>query len=311
MRTHLPSFRRSPSSGSRCEPFRARPLRPALPLACLVAVVFAAAAPPAIATSTRLVGTSFAEAKETGKARIVVTYFGPAPAGDGSPPRGYETEMMNFFVHQVETEEEIDVEIEWRPTSTFREILDTVAAGEGGVFGINQISATEERRKRLAFSPPYMKAVAALVTGEEVPAFDTREKMAEVLRGRRAVTIPETTFAAFVEELRRGPLPDLEVDYVETAVGIPNAIRDDPDGTFAYMDYALYVQALKNGFSLRRHALFDRETAPLAVAMPLGSDWAPLLDRFFAPGSGFQSQLAWELLVRRYLGSEVLGILRP
>ena len=88
----------------------------------------------------------------------------------------------------------------------------------------------------------------------------TEEQLFEGLRGRRAITIPGTTFAGYLEEWRSGPLPDLEVDFVEAAVAMPAAIRDDPTGTFAYVDYAQYVGSLKAGFPLRRHPVADRVT---------------------------------------------------
>lgn len=259
-------------------------------------------------------GTSFEEARATGKARLVIAYFGPAspgPLGDGGVPRGLEPEMMNFFVHHVADEYGIEVEVEWRPFPTFRDILDEVAAARGAVFGINQISATAERAKRLTFSPPYLKSVAVLVTGADQPEATTHEELVEALRGRTAVTIPLTTFAGFVEEWKSGPLPDLEIEWVESAANVPTAVRDDPEGVFGYVDYALYVFSLKGGIPLRRHAIADRDTEPLAVAMPKGSDWAPVIERFLDAETGFPSEMAWELLVRRYIGPELVGNLRP
>src|SRR5438045_8732263 len=69
---------------------------------------------------------------------------------------------------------------------SFKGMYDKVKASSGGVFGLGNVTITEERKREVKFSPPFISNVASLVTQTSVPALSKMEDMATTFAGLTA-----------------------------------------------------------------------------------------------------------------------------
>jgi hypothetical protein len=83
----------------------------------------------------------------------------------------------------------------------------------------------------------------------------------------------------------------------------------DPNG-FAYLDLAFYIEAVQIKKNVKRHAVGDKAAEQFGIIMPLGSDWAPLMDEFFKANGGYTNSKEYKTMLRKHLGESGVKLLQ-
>ena len=78
-------------------------------------------------------------------------------------------------------------------------------------------------------------------------------------------------------------------------------ITTDPNG-FAYLDLAFYLESVQNRKPLKRHPVGDIAADQFGFAMPMNSDWYPLLDEFFKANGGYTNSAQYKGILKKHLG---------
>lgn len=251
----------------------------------------------------------WAAASAAGAATVRVLYVpaeGFAWQEDGSLS-GVTVEIMHAFRRWVRDNHDVDLRLDFVPEDDWRRFYDRVRHASGGVFGIGNVTITDERRAELAFSPPYLNNTAVLITDESVPALASMDEVADAFAGLTGLAFQGTLHEERVRTLQQQHLPDATVALASSNGEIVERVSDG--GYFAFVDAYNYWRASEAGTSLRRHAVADDDAETFGVIMPRDSDWAPIITAFFEDDGGYMQSAEYRGILLRNLGEPLTALL--
>lgn len=257
-------------------------------------------------------GDFFAESEAHGAANLRVLWVaspGWAEAGADGQPHGLTIDLMREFARWLNETHGLEVSLDFVEEQDWRRFYDRVRDGEGGLFGLGNVTITEARRRELAFSPPYVRNVAVLISHADRAEIKQPQLMSDVLAGQRAMAFAGTLHEQRLRALAEAHWPDLSLDFSNSNREILDAVAA---GThFAYVDGYNYLRARAEGAALRRHAALDDPGERFGIIMPLNNDWRFLLEAFFARDGGLMTSIWYRHLLESHLGHEVAALVVP
>lgn len=221
---------------------------------------------------------------------------------------GVTIELMRDFADFVNMEYDLNLTIHYEPIEQFRVFYDTVRDASGGVFGVANVTITEERKDELAFSPPYMTNIATLITHSDTGEIRSFNDIPDRFRGLAALAFEGTLHQDRLESIIENYLPEAEMEFAHSNNEIIERTSEE-NRYFAYVDIYNYWRASQAGAPLQRHAAGDEASEQFGVIMPLDSDWHTLMDRFFEADGGYVQSGRFKNLMETHLGSELAALL--
>jgi hypothetical protein len=254
---------------------------------------------------------TFGEAVAAGRATVSLLFV---PAGGfayrdaAGAPTGVTAELLRDFARWVAREHGLDLELRWIEEEAWSRFYGLVRDSRGGVFGVGNVTITDARRGELAFSPPYLRNIAVLVTHDDVPELPALEEIGGAFAGLTALRYEGTLHEARLVGIRERHFPSMRFRPVATN-DETIALLASGEGYFGYVDVYNFWRARQAGLPLRRHPAGDDAAETFGVIMPHGSDWAPVLDAFFAADGGYVQGARFRGLLREHLGEELASLL--
>jgi len=216
---------------------------------------------------------------------------------------GVTVEVMRDFAAWVEEEHGVAVHLNFVEEQDWRRFYDRVRSGTGGLFGLGNVTITEERREKLQFSPPYLTNVAVLITHDAVPELARLEDAATVFGDLQPLAFEGTLHEVRLRELRDGHHPGADLAFASANDEIIDRVAGG--GYYAYVDGYNFWRAVDRGAPLRRHPVGDDPAEEFGIIMPLDSDWSIPLEQFFASGEGYLETPRYQELLIEHLGPQV------
>lgn len=260
--------------------------------------------------NAQLKGDTFADAKAKKIANVTYHYietpgFSEFKDGKGS---GLCVDLMNAFAKWLKEHEGIDLKPTHsaRDAKNFASFMNAVQAGQGGVFGLGNITISEERKKTYTFSPPFITNFSLLVTHKDAPNLQSMEQISTTFAGMQAITVPKTLNEKWIADLKEKQYPGLQIKYVNSSGEMVDALMNSPK-LFANMDFTYYLMAVQRGLPLKRHPASDESTESFGIIMPKNSDWAPVMARFLT--EAYKTSPEYRKMLSDNLGPNALKLL--
>lgn len=256
-------------------------------------------------------GDTWATARNTGKANIVITYAEVPNYSEivNENPSGICFEIMEHFVEYVESTYRIDLNVQYKSVEdpkNFQAFLASVKSSTGGVFGLGDVSITEDRKKQFEFSPPYLSNIAILVTSKSVADLTALGEISSEFSGMTAVVQEGSSHDKRVTRLKN-LYGGFEIEYVNNSdMKLQKVISSSR--YFTYIDFPNYVEAVLNGLSVKRHSAGDDSGGKFGLIMPKGSDWSSVMNEFFRSGGGYTSSDKYRKSLEENLGEKILRL---
>jgi len=243
------------------------------------------------------------------KGRINVLWYDIEPflyRNDKGNMIGVEYELMEGFKGFLRQKYEIELHINWINTGSFESILPYVErSADEGLFGMSFYSITDERKKEVKFSPPYMPDLNILVTNNNLPVYENNEKLINDLPGLKAFTMKQTTMEDDILKLRRTYYPPLPVfNYTDDYEILKNISAEK--NSFGYVPVTMYVTALQRGVKVKRQRIMPVRRQGFAAIYPKSSDWDEPVNDYFQSA---ECKVLVSGLIGRYLGAEVAHVI--
>jgi ABC-type amino acid transport substrate-binding protein len=249
-------------------------------------------------------GDTWMQAKAKGEGSISLAYvetFGFVYK-DGDKLTGVCVDIMNDFVKYVNETKGIKLTSQFvGDGTTFKGMYDKVKASSGGVFGLGNITITEERKREVKFSPPFITNLAFLITQNNVANLAKMEDMPTTFGKLTAYTTKGTINEKRINEMKQKYFPAMKILLTATSQDTFEKITSDPNG-FAYLDLAFYLEAVQQRKPLKRHPVGDKASEQFGFAMPMNSDWYPVLDEFFKANGGYTNSNQYKVILKKHLG---------
>ncbi|MFY0687031.1 MAG: transporter substrate-binding domain-containing protein [Cyclobacteriaceae bacterium] len=226
-------------------------------------------------------GTTYQSAKNSKQADFVYVYDGTEGLvqGEGQNVKGLLVEVMRKFEEHVQQTDGISVTSEFRLQKDFKQFMSEIKMSEGGIFGLSNVSITEERKKNYQFSPSYMSNISVLVTNNATPSLSALNAISTDFAGKTAYAVGGSTYYTRLASIKANHFPDMKIiELASTDEVVEKVINDD--NSFTVVDLVYYM-ANRTNTSFRRHAVGDNADDMLGIIMPLKNDWASAFEKFF------------------------------
>lgn len=274
---------------------------------CLSLVLLLAATGGALA---QLQGDTYASARQKGEASVVY-YYNETPGyvsreADGSM-KGLCIDLMQAFGLWLKKYEGIELKPVYNGADArdFKRYLTNLQQAKGGVFGVGSTTITDERKKNLQFSPPFLTNLSILITHADAPTLKAKKDIAGTFSGMQALAVKGTTNEQWLMGLKKEFYPSMSLQYVASGEEALRQVGKNPK-LFTQLDFIYYLNALDGGLPVKRHAVADETSQSLGIILPLNSDWAPLMERFM---KAFVGSNEYRRIVSRNLGPNALKLL--
>ncbi|MEO9870975.1 ATP-binding protein [Ekhidna sp.] len=219
---------------------------------------------------------------------------------------GIEHDLAIAFIEFISKKYKVSIELKWLEVESFEGVLETIKNAKGGTFGASSISITEERKKFLNFTEPFMADVAVLVSNNYLPTALTEDELRRILTGNTGISIANTTLDQSLRKLQKQLGIEFEIEYETNSGKIIDRITKQTR-SFGYVDIANFLDAIGQNIDVKRQFFYPVKLEGLAMIYPKGSDWQkPVEDYFNSP----QFELDKFRVISKYLGSnasEIIG----
>jgi ABC-type amino acid transport substrate-binding protein len=222
---------------------------------------------------------------------------------------GICVDIMNDFKEWMKTAKGVNVTTKFVGDGTsFRGMYDKTKAGDGGVFGLGNVTITDERKKEVKFSPPIITNNAILVTQPSVPTLAKLEDLSKTFADFTAYTAKGTLNEKRTTDLKKYNSA-LKITYTTTSQETLEKVFADPKG-FAYLDLAFYIEAVQLKKPVKRHPVGDKSAEQFGIVMPANSDWSPVIEEFFKSNGGYTNSKAYKQILIKHLGESGVKLLQ-
>lgn len=263
-----------------------------------------------LVSKSQFSGTSYKEAQQTKKANWVFTYAetpGFASSGSTNNLTGICPDIMEDFKKFVEEEEgiKVSIKVEHGSAKNFQKFLNEMKPSKSGVFGLGNITITEERKKAYQFSPPFITNISVIVTSNSVPTLSSLTNIEKEFKGKMAYTVVNSTNSSSLKKLQANHFPSMEIMTLNSSPEVLERVLNDPN-SFANIDFTYWLFALKRKQKIKRHPAGDESTEEFGIIMSKENDWSPLLSKFFH--SGYMGSTQYKKIIAKHLGQNALDL---
>lgn len=260
-----------------------------------------------VACSSKIEGDSFEQSLKRGAAELKIVYV-PAPGfayyDENGELTGVSIDIMQEFADFVHYAQGIEITYEFIPETSFSTFYSMVKNARGGVFGLGNVTITEQRRLEIGFSPPYLTNIAVLISHEDIPTLRELHTISEDFEGLIGLAFEATLHETRIKNLRDTYWQDMGISFANSNSEILNRVAETGN-YFAYIDIYNYWRAAEAGAPLKLHPMADLASERFGVIMPLSSDWDPIITSFFDQGQGFRTSRTYRSILERHLGYEL------
>jgi putative glutamine transport system substrate-binding protein len=259
------------------------------------------------------VGDSWAQVKTAGQGTISLAYVETPSFAykDGSGKlTGICVDIMSDFVKWVNANKGVKLQSKFvGDGSNFQGMYAKVKASTGGVIGLGNITITDERKREVKFSPPFITNFAILITQNNIPTLTKLDDLATAFSKLTAYTAKGTLNEKRILELKQKYFPAMKIVTLDTSPEVYQKIFTDPN-SFSYLDLAFYLKAVSEQKPVKRHPVGDKSAEQFGFIMPLNSDWQPLLEEFFNAGGGYTNSMQYKSILTKHLGETGIKLLQ-
>lgn len=254
---------------------------------------------------------SWSDVQELEGGNITVLYVpseGFSYVDDSGDLTGVTIELMRDFAAYVETEHNVNLNIHFEAIESFSEFYDTVVNATPGVFGVANVTITDERKEELAFSPSYLNNIAVLITHSSVPEIDDMDDIPYAFDGLQGLAFEGTLHEERIREILEDYLPNSEIEMAHSNAEIVEKTAEE-ENFFAYVDIYNYWRAIDQQAPLVRHRVGDELAEEFGVIMPKDNEWEKVVNEFFAHNGGYVHSEIYRDHLRDHLGDELAELL--
>lgn len=258
-------------------------------------------------------GDTWKQAKKSGQCTLSLAYV-QTPSfvyiDNTGQLTGICVDIMNDFKAWVKENKKVTIESRFvGDGSSFRGMYDKVKISKGGVVGMGNVTITDERKKEVKFSPPFITNFAILVTQSKVSTLSKLEDMPKAFSGLTAYAAKGTINEQRMLDLKTKYFPDLKLAYTTSSQETLEKIITDPKG-LAYLDLAFYLQAVQMKKSIKRHPVADKAVEQFGFIMPSGTDWVPVFEEFFAANGGYLNTKEYKTILLKHMGEAGMKLMQ-
>lgn len=254
-------------------------------------------------------GDSWSTVKSNGTGTLAIVYYeqpGLIFKADGKM-KGVCVDILSDFQKFVETKHGKKITIEYvgeeKEFSNFLKITQTTP----NIIGVTNTSITEERKKIMKFSPPFMTTQLVLLTNKNSPALLKLEDMPKTFNGFTAQVITGSTHVKYIEEIKKQYFPSLQVTYASSSESVIKNLSTNPK-LFSILDFTEYIGVVRKKIPVKRQDVELGNPEPLGFIMAKQTDWDVLFKEFLT--EEYRKSVRYKEIIADNLGTSFLSLVK-
>ncbi|MBT1700001.1 transporter substrate-binding domain-containing protein [Fulvivirgaceae bacterium PWU4] len=255
-------------------------------------------------------GDSWNKIKTSGSGTLAVVYYeqpGLIQKGKDGKMEGVCVDMLSDLQKFAETKHGKKITIQYvGQEPEFSGFLKEIQHS-GNVLGVTNTSITEERKKILQFSPPFMSTQLVLLTNKNTPNIKSLKELSTVYSGFTAQVITGSTHVKYIEEIKKQYYPQLTVTYAPSSESVIKNLSAN-QRVFSILDFTEYIGVVRKKIPVKRQEVELGNPEQLGFIMSKQSDWGPLFKEFLT--EDYRKSVRYKEIIAENLGSSFLSLVR-
>lgn len=219
-------------------------------------------------------GDSWTKVKSSGSGTLAVLYYEQAGLIQdvNGKPQGLCVNILNDFVAFVQKKYGKNVTIQYvGKEPVFTKFLATTEKSPN-VLGVTNVTITDERKKVLKFTPPFISNPVVLLTHKDAPAISSFAEISKKLDGYSAEIIAGSTHVKFINKIKKENWPNLNITWGPSGQEILKKVVTNPK-LFTILDFTEFVDANRKRMPVKKQNVDFGDPEQLAFAMAKQNDW--------------------------------------
>jgi membrane-bound lytic murein transglycosylase MltF len=175
------------------------------------------------------------------------------------------------------------------------------------ILGVTNVTITEERKKIMKFTPPFMSKPLVLLTHKDGPTVSKLEEIGKVLTGYNARVITGSTHVQAMERIKKEYMPALKITQAGSSTEILEQLTPTAK-LFTILDFTEYVEAVRRQMPVKRQSVNLGGDEELAFIMAKQTDWDIPWNEFLT--ADYRKGVRYRKIIVDNLGANFLGILK-
>jgi ABC-type amino acid transport substrate-binding protein len=255
-------------------------------------------------------GDSWAKVKSSGSGTLAILYYEQpgliAKQSDGKI-KGVCVDILLDFQKYIETKYGKKITITYVGEEVeFPRFLTTIQ-GTNNLLGVTNTSITDERKKILKFTPPFMNNQVILLTNRNVPLLKNLSDIQTVFKGFTAQVISGSTHVQHMDKIKKEYFPDLKIENVPSGDLIIKNLSTN-EKLFSVIDFTEYIGVIKKRMPVKKHDVEIGSPEALGFIMSKQTDWDEVWTEFLTPE--YRKSIRYKEIIAENLGSSFLTLVR-
>jgi membrane-bound lytic murein transglycosylase MltF len=254
------------------------------------------------------IGDSWAKVKSEGGSLSVVYYeqAGLIEEVNGKP-EGLCVEILEDFVAFVQKKYSKKITLQYvGKEPVFTNFLTTTQKGVN-ILGVTNVTITDERKKILKFTPPFISNPVVLLTHKDAPVVTSMSELSKKLDGYSAEIIGGSTHVKYINKVKRENWPNLSISFGPSGQEILKKITATSK-LFTILDFTEFVDANRRRLPVKKQNVDFGDPEQLAFVMSKQSDWDEVWKEFLT--DEYRKSPQYRKNVSDHLGMAFLSILK-
>lgn len=254
-------------------------------------------------------GDSWAAVKSNGSGKLSIVYYeqpGLIFKADGIM-KGVCVDILSDFQKHVETKHNkkitIDYLAEEKEFSNFLKVCQSTP----NIIGVTNTSITEDRKKIMKFTPPFMTTQLVLLTNKNAPALLKLEDMSKTFEGFTAQVITGSTHVKYIEDIKKQYFQSLQVTYAASSESVIKNLSTNTK-LFSILDFTEYIGVVRKKIPVKRQDVELGNPEPLGFIMSKQTDWDILFKEFLT--DEYRKSVHYKEIIADNLGTSFLSLVK-
>lgn len=259
--------------------------------------------------SAQKAGDSWATVKANGSGTLAIVYYEQAGLIQdvNGKPEGLCVEILKDFVDFVQAKHNKKITLQYvGKEPVFTNFLSTTQKS-ANLLGVTNVTITDERKKILKFTPPFISNPVVLLTHKEAPAVTSFAELSKKLEGYTAEIIEGSTHVKYINKIKKENWPSLTITYGPSGQEIVKKIATNPK-MFTILDFTEFVDANRKRLPVKKQNLEFGDPEQLAFIMSKQSDWDEIWKLFMT--DEYRKSPKYRKNISDNLGMAFLSILK-
>jgi len=255
-------------------------------------------------------GDTWASVKSAGSGTLTIVYseqFGLVYKDSDGKVKGVCVDILADFARFIKDKYGKTITINYAgEIHVFSEFLST-AQNTPNILGVTNTTITEERKKILKFSPPFMLNRQVMLTNNKAPSLTSLKEIPTKFADFTALVIAGSTHVGYVEKIKTEYMPSLKIKQEVSGPTIIKNLVNNPK-VFTIIDFTEFVDVVHRKLPIKRQVVDVGIAEELGFIMSKQTDWDVPLKEFLTPE--YRNSMGYKKIISENLGATFMSLVK-